>query len=257
MVDKLKKQLLRRLEQLEIVLATPGALKARTKGCYFEIYRIFYRLYKMGLRPNTMLDIGANRGMFVKCAHYVFPNSAIYAFEPLKHCYEELCRLKTIIPHLECFNVGLGKEETQTFIHRNNYDYSSSLLEMENLQKEAFPYTSQESLEKVEIRTLDLVLRNRKIERPLLMKIDVQGYESFVLDGAAQTLCLTDYIICEMSFRSLYKGQALFNDIYEKLLKKNFRFVGQLGEICHSSSGEVLQIDGLFINASNSLPGKI
>jgi FkbM family methyltransferase len=201
----------------------------------------------MGLRPNTILDIGANRGMFSKCAYYIFPDASIYAFEPLKDCYEELCDLKGTVIKLECYNIALGDKPSEVFIHRSIYDYSSSLLEMDDLHKQAFPYTAGERLEKVQIQTLDAVLAGKRIERPLLMKIDVQGYEKFVFEGASETLKQTDYIVCEMSFRSLYKGQALFDEVYRLLIDAGFQFRGHIGEVQHPESTEVLQIDGLFI----------
>ena len=247
MILNTKKSIGQKLRKLEILLNTPGAFNARIAGCYFELYKMVHRLYAMGLRPNTILDIGANRGMFSKCAYYIFPDASIYAFEPLKDCYEELCDLKGTVIKLECYNIALGDKPSEVFIHRSIYDYSSSLLEMDDLHKQAFPYTAGERLEKVQIQTLDAVLAGKRIERPLLMKIDVQGYEKFVFEGASETLKQTDYIVCEMSFRSLYKGQALFDEVYRLLIDAGFQFRGHIGEVQHPESTEVLQIDGLFV----------
>ena len=247
MIANSKKIIGEKLRKLEILLNTPGAFKARIEGCYFELYKMVHRLYAMGLRPNTILDIGANRGMFSKCAYYIFPDASIYAFEPLKDCYEELCDLKGTVIKLECYNIALGDKPSEVFIHRSIYDYSSSLLEMDDLHKQAFPYTAGERLEKVQIQTLDAVLAGKRIERPLLMKIDVQGYEKFVFEGASETHKQTDYIVCEMSFRSLYKGQALFDEVYRLLIDAGFQFRGHIGEVQHPESTEVLQIDGLFV----------
>jgi len=185
--------------------------------------------------------------MFSKCAHYVFPHASIYAFEPLKHCYEELCELKKTITNIQCYNVALGADEQEGMIHRSSYDYSSSLLEMGDLHKEAFPYSAGARLEKVQVRTLDGILDDKALQKPVLMKIDVQGYEKQVLEGARRTLGQTDYVICEMSIRPLYKGQALFDDVYRHLVDAGFRFSGQVGELRHPKTSEVLQIDGLFV----------
>lgn len=249
---RIKYKTVGRLMQLEIILSTPGALAARLRGCYLEPYKMLYNLHAMGIKPKTILDIGANRGMFCRCAHYVFPVAAIYSFEPLKDCYEELCSLKKTIDKLECYNVALGEKDGETFMHKSGYDYSSSLLEMNELHKEAFPYSSSEQLEKVQIQTLDGILVGKVLERPVLMEIDVQGYERFVLEGGPQILQQTDYILCEMSFRSLYKEQALFEDVYKMLVSEGFRFVGHLGELRHPKTREVLQIDGLFITRAGS-----
>jgi len=243
----LKNYIAEKLRKVLIILETPNALRARRAGCYFELYSSVYRLHAMGLRPLTILDIGASRGMFSRCAHYVFPAAAVYAFEPLRDCYENLANLKSVIKKFESYNVALGAENGETAIHRSSYDYSSSLLEMGELHKEAFPYSAGERLEKVEVRTLDGILKGKSLERPVLMKIDVQGYEKPVLLGARETLACTDYVVCEMSFKPLYKGQALFDEVYHHLVSSGFRFFGQVGELQHPDSSEVLQVDGLFI----------
>ena len=250
--SKFRATFIQKLGKLQIALSTPGAWRARRAGCYFEPYKMFYRLGRMGISPKTILDIGANRGMFSKCAHYVFPDAFIFAFEPLNDCYEELVGLARSIQNIECYNVAISDRDGESVIHRSSYDYSSSLLEMDDLHKAAFPQSGQERVEKIKLERLDAILANKCITRPLLMKIDVQGYETFVLDGAVQTLQQTDYIICEMSFRSLYREQGLFDEVYQKLVNKGFQFVGHVAELQHPKTGEVLQIDGLFISRTNS-----
>jgi FkbM family methyltransferase len=242
----IRERIVERLSKFEILIGTPSAWRARRLGCYLDMYKTVYRLRVMGLRPRTILDIGANRGMFSRCCHFVFPRAEIYAFEPLRDCYRELLKLKNEIPRFECFSFALAERTGESFIHRSSYDFSSSLLDMGDLHKEAFPYSASEKLEKIEIRTLDQVLDGRNLERPLLVKIDVQGSEKFVILGALNTLERADYVVCEMSLRQLYKGQALFDEVYTMLLDAGFRFSGQTGELRHPKSSETLQIDGLF-----------
>jgi len=243
----LKKYLSEKLEKLLILLEYPDAWKARRVGCYYELYSQVYRLYARGIRPSTILDIGANRGMFSRCANFVFPNAAIHAFEPLRDCYEQLCTLKATVKNLECYNVAVAGNECETVIHRSSYDYSSSLLPMGDIHKDAFPYSSGDRLEKVQAVTLDGILGGKRVDRPLLMKIDVQGSEGAVLEGARKTLQQTDYLICEMSFVPLYQGQIIFDALYQQLNDFGFRFFGQLGELRHPKTAEVLQVDALFL----------
>jgi len=245
--DSVRKKLGEKLTKLQILIETPGALRARKFGCHIRMYKMVYDLKVMGLSPLTVLDIGANRGMFSRCAHYLFPEAAIYAFEPLRDCYQELNSLKRVLKNFEAYNFAIGAQDGRTIMRRSSYDYSSSLLEMGQLHKEAFPYSAGERLEEVEVRTLDRILNGKPLETPVLMKIDVQGYEKFVLLGAPRTVARTDCIVCEMSFKPLYKGQGLFHEVYHELISSGFRFSGQVGERRHPRSLEVLQIDALFM----------
>lgn len=83
----------------------------------------------------------------------------------------------------------------------------------------------------VPLMTLDEVL-SRIDGRVRLLKIDVEGYEKFVLEGGAQSLERTDYIyfeVCEEHFaRFGYRTSDLLNWIG----KLGFRFY------CGNSSGE-------------------
>ena len=243
----LKKSVARRLHQMQLVVDTPGALRARLSGCYFETYRMVYRLAAMGLNPNTVIDIGANRGMFTLCVHRLYPGADIFAFEPLRECYTELSLLQQRIPSLRCYQMALGMEGSEAVMHRNRYNYSSSLLEMEDLHREAFPYTEETEPENVKIQSLDEVLDGIDLREPVLMKIDVQGYEGAVLRGANRSLSKVDFILCEMSMRPLYRGQTLFGDIHQFLVDQGYRFAGHVGELQHPHTTEVLQIDGLFL----------
>lgn len=247
MIKKIKRWLINRIGKIQIILTTPGALHARLKGHYFEMYEMVSRLRQMGIMPKTILDIGANRGMFTKTSHYVFPDAKIYAFEPLANCYAELKALKTSIPGLETYEVALSDHAGETVIHKSNYDYSSSLMEMGDLHKEAFPYTAGVTTESIRMESLDGIFDEKDLQRPVLMKIDVQGYEKFVLDGAVKTLNHCDVIICEMSLSVLYKDQALFHDIYTQLIGAGFEYAGNIGELVNPKTSCILQVDGLFI----------
>jgi FkbM family methyltransferase len=243
----IKKTIIRRLKQLVNILENPSSLKARLSGCYFEMYNMLYRIKSIGLSPKTIIDIGANRGMFSKTANYLFKDAKIIAYEPLKDCFKELKKLSSSISKFECYNYALGNKIEKAKINKSNYDYSSSILEMAELHKEAFPIVSKMEIEDIEITTLDKALYSRELEKPILIKIDVQGYEKFVIEGATEILKETEILICELSFYRLYNNQALFEEIYDRIKKLNFRFLGLLDELVHPQNNGTLQIDGLFI----------
>lgn len=249
----MSKWLLSKLRKLLVLFSNSGSYKAWRKGHYLDVYAFVYRLKKMGYNPQTVIDVGANRGMFSKTIHYVFPTASIIAFEPLKDCFDELNRMREEISQLRCFNVALSDIEGSTVIHRSSSDYSSSLLEMEMLHKSVFPHTAGETNEAIKMTTLDSVVDADELLRPIMLKIDVQGYEKKVLDGADRLLEKTDIIICEMSFRRLYKDQPLFDEIYSFLNSKGFIYVGSIGELVNPLTTEILQIDGLFIRRDTNL----
>lgn len=247
MAGRIQQKLNRTLEKMLWVLNTPGALNAKKAGCYLGVYHSLFRLNAYHINPSTILDIGANRGMFARTLHHLYPQADIIAFEPLVDCYVDLCALQARIRNLECYNLALADQSGEDWIYRSNYDYSSSLLEMDELHKSIFPYTAGGQMQRIIKEKLDVVLVNRHLRRPTLMKIDVQGYEKNVLDGAVQTIEQIDFILCELSFVSLYKQQPLFGELHMYLTERGFRFVGHIAENRSPVSGQLLQVDGLFM----------
>ena len=69
-------------------------------------------------------------------------------------------------------------------MHVSAREDSSSLLPVGEGQVSAFPGTDEVGTTNVEVRTLDSVMANRDLEKPALLKVDVQGFELPVLRGA-------------------------------------------------------------------------
>lgn len=242
----IKELIIRRTRQLLIMLTNKGALLARFKGCYFEFYEMLNKIKLMGIKPKVFIDVGANRGRFTRTVNYIFPDIKIIAFEPLKNCYQELIHLQESIPNLKCYNVALANDNGTSIIYHNNYDFSSSILKMTSVHKKAYPYTDKETKETINLAKMDDIIKLDDLEGQVFMKIDVQGYEKHVLEGAVKSLGKIDYILCELSFVNLYENQVLFDEIFQFLLQKDFRFLGPLSTNFNKETGLILQIDALF-----------
>jgi FkbM family methyltransferase len=225
----------------------------REKG--YEINRIqtidvkiesgeFKWLQEFGIK--TVLDVGANVGLFTEMVSKILPQASIYAFEPLTECYEKLNKLTDQIKKLKCFNVALGSENMEAVINKNMFTASSSLLKMRSLHKETFPYTAIESEEKIQVVTFESLINEIQLEEKVLLKLDVQGYEIEVLRGMKSVLNNIDLIIAETSFVELYQGQPLFNEVYDFLRNKGFEYYGNFDQMTDPKAGSVLQADAIF-----------
>ncbi|MBK8689387.1 MAG: FkbM family methyltransferase [Betaproteobacteria bacterium] len=78
------------------------------------------------------------------------------------------------------------------------------------------------------------------------MKIDTQGFESAVLDGARQTLASISSLEVEMSFVELYEGQMLFEALHGRLRALGFAMINITPAFCDPLTGEILQADVIF-----------
>lgn len=194
----------------------------------------------------TILDIGANRGQFTARIHSLLPNAQIYAFEPLKSCFEELKRTMNAVPKFTCFNFALGNENGAQIIYRNNFAPSSSMLPMEKLHIDAFPTTKEVSKESVETYRLDDIAAPLDLIDNILIKIDVQGFEDRVIFGGYTTIRRAKVLMIETSFEPLYQGQLLFDSIYSQLTSTGFVLRGIEEPLYHPKDGRMLQCDCVF-----------
>jgi FkbM family methyltransferase len=195
----------------------------------------------------TVLDIGANTGQFVESIYDLLPAANIYSFEPLPECFEELTSKFSGNSQFKAFNFALGNETSETIIYRNDYSPSSSLLPMADLHKESYPFTKNETPTRVKIERLDNVRELIDVKLPMLVKVDVQGFEDQVIEGGVQTFKEASVVIIEMSIEELYKGQVLFDGIYQRLKDLGFSYHGNYSQSYCKDSNRILHIDGIFI----------
>ncbi len=195
----------------------------------------------------TIFDIGANTGQFARYINQIFPQAILYSFEPLEDCYNELVSNFQEIPQFQAFNVALGNETTQMEIYRSQFSPSSSLLAMAELHKDAFPHTQDQTVYKVDVVRLSDIAQKLHLQKPILIKLDVQGFEDKVIAGGKDVIEQAEIIIIEMSVEELYENQPLFDDIYKILVSLGFKYKGSYEQLHSPQDGRILQIDGIFM----------
>lgn len=196
----------------------------------------------------TIIDIGANQGQFASRYRRLFPTAQIYSFEPITEVFQALVTRFEGDVDFQAFNFGLGEESGSFSFFQNEFSDSSSLLPMKNLHRENFPFTKNEKVTQIQIRTLDEVAESIQLNGPILIKIDVQGFEKMVIRGGENTLKKAALLIVEVSFQELYENQIFFDSIYADLTEMGFRFVGNYDQLVSPKNGSILQADALFIN---------
>ena len=195
---------------------------------------------------STVLDIGANTGQFAEHIHRILPEAQIISFEPLADCYDELVKNGRKLGRFTAYNYALSDEEGNTSIYRSEFSPSSSLLPMGDLHKAAFPHTRGGTVETVSTRRLD-DMQDLGITYPLLVKIDVQGFEDHVIAGGSATIGRAAVLIVETSFQTLYDHQPLFDDVYRQLRELGFAYHGNWFQDNDARDGAALQSDSIFV----------
>lgn len=236
------------MNNLGYFVSTPSAWYAFLSWSKFSLtsHRMISSLIRQGIRAKTVIDVGANVGQFAVACAKLFPSVAVHSFEPIPDCVGKLNRNVKRLSGVHVYSVALGEHSGDVMFHVNSHRHSSSVLTLGERHRCAFPYAREIATIKVPLSTLDLEMASVSLERPVLLKLDVQGYESQVLEGAPETLKRVDYILLEASFRPLYEGERTFMEIARTLEKQGFEFVRPVGWLNDPRTGEVLQMDALF-----------
>lgn len=161
----------------------------------------------LGLSPATVIDVGVANG--TPALYEKFPNAFHLLVEPLAEFEPDLKRICSQVKAayvLAAASASPGKMN----ITVSRDLFGSSLLNREGEVRE------------VSIITLDDVCRERQLQGPYVIKVDVQGAELQVLDGASHILRVTELIILEVSFFQFHDNCPEFYDVIHYMKEHGF-----------------------------------
>ena len=168
---------------------------------------IFFTKYLIRTyNPTLIFDIGANQGDYSK--NFLASGAEIYCFEPVPNTFE---RLKNNIggsANVTLINKGMSDVEGTAII----YDYENSAGSTHaSLFKEVFEVYHSETKElEIELITVDHFLEENNIEHISLLKIDTEGNELKVLQGAKKTLENGKVDIIQFEFNEMNVSSGSF-----------------------------------------------
>jgi len=163
------------------------------KVFFFPRLSDFYRMYAEDVR--TVIDVGANRGQSIEFFRGIYPGCQMYSFEPLDDPFEVL-KKKFDGDGINLFKLGLSDSEGTKEFYKCVFDEVSTLQRPNQnsryfvLKRRILFSKPDKMFENIEIitSTLDNMISQFNIDRIDILKIDVEGHELQVLNGAKKTL---------------------------------------------------------------------
>lgn len=201
-------------------------------------------LYKV----DTIFDIGANGGVSGQYFRNIGFRRKIVSFEPVRHLYQQLETISRKDELWLCENVAIGEAEGELAINvSGDSGGASSFLVMTDNIKDHAPELKYTGTELVKVKTIDSVIDHYYPEGDrLFLKLDVQGYEKNVLEGARDSLSRIVGMKIEMSIVSNYENELLMCDMLPLLYQLGFRLVSIENAWSNQKTQELYQIDGIL-----------
>ena len=196
---------------------------------------------------DLLIDVGANTGQYALSRRASGYRGEIISFEPLSAAHAKLLVIAKDDPNWTIADrMAVGDRSGQIELNVAGNSASSSVLPMLSAHVTAAPHSRYIGKEIVPLRRLDDVLESKVAGRKIFLKLDVQGFESSVLNGAEHVVARTVALQLEMSLLPLYQGEILMPEMYQFLRGKGFELWDLLPGFRDPATGRLLQVDAVF-----------
>jgi FkbM family methyltransferase len=206
---------------------------------------------------NLIFDVGANVGQFgSELRKHIGYRGRIVSFEPTREAHAALVRrAMSDADWTVAERLALGATEGSIDVNISANSVSSSVLSMLEAHAAAAPESEYTSVETVRLTTLDSVAPAYLSEDSVsFLKIDTQGYEAEVLEGASATLSRSVGLQLELSLKPLYGGQLLWSEMLERITAAGFELWAMVPVFADGRTGRLLQIDATFFRSRSLRP---
>ena len=207
------------------------------------------RLY----RVETIFDVGANIGASGRYFRNLGFKGKIVSYEPVAQYYKLLTHEAAGDSLWTCENVALAEVESEQEINvSGGFGTASSFLKKTGQTWESARELEYVGRELVRVTTIDrAALEHYPQGDRLFLKLDVQGYERKVLEGASQTMPRIIGVRIELSVSQCYEQEPSMSEMMTYLYDLGFRLCAIDEAWSNPQTREVYQLDAVFFRVGN------
>ena len=188
----------------------------------FELNEIGF-IKKYLKNGDTFFDIGANIGLYTLHASKIIGNNGkVFAFEPTLGTFERLKQNIHLneLSNVKYYNIGLSNQKTilDLYVSNDGHDAWNSFALTDFLK--------ESDTIKVEVDTIDTFIIENKIGKIDLIKLDVEGWEKYVLQGASELLSRDDspVMMVEFTETNAFAAGYYLGEVYDFIEDFGYRW---------------------------------
>jgi FkbM family methyltransferase len=187
-------------------------------------------LFSVLKEGDVFVDIGANVGLFSLIASTIVgKNGKVISFEPAPKTFARLIENVKLndLKNIDTRNIGLSNvnDELTFYVSKNGYDAWNSFAPSQD--------NKLESSIQVSVSTLDVELENIEKSKIKLIKMDVEGWEKFVLKGGREFF--TNYrpiVMVEFTEENTFNAGYPVYDVFDIMIDFGYEwFTIKQGEL--------------------------
>lgn len=157
----------------------------------------------------VFFDVGANEGEFAHLVRRLSRDARIHCFEPNPHTYARLASRFEGDARARVHNIGLGDKQDHMVLYEPAPRQGSTVA---SFYPDVFRNSGDLAKHEVAVETLDGFVAMQGIDRITYLKLDVEGFEGAVLQGAKNTIArgMVDLIHLEMNHHNCIAGLNIY-----------------------------------------------
>jgi FkbM family methyltransferase len=215
------------------VEVTKRSGRRRTQAAVIE------HVIDLGFKPQTVIDVGVGNG--TPELYGVFPGATHLLVEPLQEFEDgikEICKRYQATYEIAAAGATPGKTTINVY---------PSDMQGSSIYGEAKGEHPDGSARTVPVVTLDQLCAQKGLAGPYLVKVDAQGAELDVLNGASKTLADTELVLLEVSFFEFFVNGPQFYDVVHYMKERGFVAYDIVDGHNRPLDGALAQVDIAFV----------
>jgi len=196
--------------------------KRRASGSAFQTH-LASIIEEQGV--DLIFDVGGNVGQFAKMVFAAGYHGRLVSFEPGAAAHAALSVAARSNPNWTIApRMALGKARDKLTLHTFNRTDMNSLYAPDERVFESFPQLQKASSEEVQVERLDDVAPHFMTDADeVFLKIDTQGGELAILDGATGVLDRLAMLQLEVAVEPIYQGEPVWMEVLKPVQDYGFR----------------------------------